>query len=283
MFLTNYHTHCEFCDGKGTASEYFLQAQQRGLAALGFSSHAPLPFDNDFTIPNGELDKYLKTIRALKKKATVLGGPQVYLGLEIDFIPGVSAPADPKWGPYGLDFKIGSVHALRAPFGNRPMLSVDGHHDEFRILWSEVYQENARLMARDYFARIAELCRQGGFDVLGHYDLIKKNNRAFNFLDESAPWYREAAIDTLDAVANASVILEVNTGGLARGATKEIYPAPWLLKEACFRGVPVQINADAHRPEHVNFYFEESLALVRAAGYNSVRILIDNVWQDKII
>ncbi len=59
MIWTNYHTHCNYCDGKGPASDYLEQATQRGLAALGFSSHAPVPFDNDFAVRQDQLPQYV--------------------------------------------------------------------------------------------------------------------------------------------------------------------------------------------------------------------------------
>lgn len=280
MLWTNYHTHCDYCDGRGAAHQYLLQAKQRGLAAIGFSSHAPVPFDNDFAIRDSQLKDYLKTIRQLQAAAITTNGPEVYVGLEIDFLPGICTPSDEKWQACKLDYKIGSVHALRGPTSDHPMLAVDGHLDDFRYLWQEIYHQDTRAMVTDYFALIAELCQQGGFNILGHYDLIKKNNRVMNFLDESAGWYRECALDTLDAVAQAGVVLEVNTGGIARGAIKEIYPAPWILKQAFIKNIPIQLNADAHYPEHVDFHFRESLTIMREAGYRSVRVLLENVWQD---
>lgn len=281
MLRTNYHTHCDFCDGKGPALKYYESAKDKGLAALGYSSHSPLPFENDFAVTNDALSDYINTINKIKRNARLEGGPQVYLGLEIDFIPDVCEPRQSKWDDLQLDYKLASVHALRLPAGDKPMLAVDSDLEDFTYLWSEIYQRYTRAMVRDYFERITLLCRQGKFDVLGHYDLIKKNNPIVGFLDESADYYREAAIDTLDEVKKSDVILEINTGGIARGAINEIYPAPWILKEAHARGIPIQINADAHLPQHVDFYFEESRRLALAAGYKTVKILLDGKWQDR--
>ncbi|GAL32252.1 histidinol-phosphatase [Vibrio maritimus] len=84
----------------------FDKANSLGFTSVGFSSHAPLPFDNDFCMQADKLEAYVKEISALKGHTET----QVYLGLELDFIPGVTAPKHPRWEGVELDYKIGSVH-----------------------------------------------------------------------------------------------------------------------------------------------------------------------------
>jgi histidinol-phosphatase (PHP family) len=276
MLLTNYHTHTQFCDGQGSPEQVLQTANKAGFAALGFSAHAPLPFANDFTLPEQDLQPYIAAVNALKGSCST----EVYLGLEIDYIPGMMAPTDKKWQSLALDYCLGSVHTLAAPDENYPMLSVDGPLEEFDLLLDEVYQGNARKMIETYYQRISELCSLGGFDILGHYDLIKKHNRQRQFFSEQASWYRDVAISTLDDVAKSGVIMEVNFGGMLRGATDDIYPPRWLLKEACRRQIPVQINADAHHPDHLAVHQEYCRDALLKAGYTSQRILQSERWQD---
>ncbi|MDR0585170.1 MAG: PHP domain-containing protein, partial [Treponema sp.] len=42
MYSSCLHTHTEFCDGRGDVESFCLTAHARGLAAIGFSAHAPL-------------------------------------------------------------------------------------------------------------------------------------------------------------------------------------------------------------------------------------------------
>ncbi|MBY5944842.1 histidinol-phosphatase [Photobacterium rosenbergii] len=276
MLLTNFHTHCHYCDGKGAPLDMVEQAKQLNFKAIGFSSHAPLPFDNDFCMQQENLDAYVKEITALKADADI----EVYLGLEVDYIRGLLSPSDTKWDALGLDYKIGSVHTLAAPDERYPMLSVDGPHDEFKTLLNEVYQGSARDMIETYFQRVGQLCGEGGFDILGHYDLVKKHNKALQFFDEDSHWYREVAISTLDDVAKSGVILEVNYGGMLRGATDDVYPSPWLLKQAKARHIPIQINADAHAPHHLGVHHQHCREILLQAGYRQQRVLLGGQWQD---
>ncbi|GAL32253.1 histidinol-phosphatase [Vibrio maritimus] len=160
------------------------------------------------------------------------------------------------------------------------MLSVDGPHEEFLVLLNEVHGGSARSMITKYYQRVTELCVLGGFDVLGHFDLVKKHNKALAFFDESDDWYKEVALNALEAVAKAGVVLEVNYGGMLRGATDDVYPSPWLLAEAKQRGIPIQINADAHAPHHLGVHHDYCRELLKRVGYDTQRILLDNVWTD---
>ncbi len=54
------------------------------------------------------------------------------------------------------------------------MLSVDGLDDDVDYLLYDVYQNNSRKLVEDYYQKVTDLCRSGGFDILGHYDLVKK-------------------------------------------------------------------------------------------------------------
>lgn len=276
MKLTNYHTHCHFCDGKGSAEEVLEKAKQLGYQALGFSSHAPLPFANDYSMQQQDLTRYIETINALKNQQQI----EVYLGLEIDYLQDYIQPADSKWRELGLDYVIGSVHALLFSAEKNDMLSIDGLDDDVDYLLYDVYQNNSRKLVEDYYQKVTDLCRSGGFDILGHYDLVKKHNRRLNFFDESASWYRDVAISSLDSVAKSGVIMEVNFGGMLRGATDDVYPPLWLLKEAFQRHIPVQINADAHAPHHLGVHQEYCRDLLLQAGYQTQRVLLDKKWQD---
>lgn len=276
MLLTNYHTHCHYCDGKGSPKEMIAQAKTLGFQALGFSSHAPLPFENDFCLQEQNLSAYLEEINQLKSTENI----EIYLGLEIDAIHQSMAPNDPKWDALELDYKIGSVHNLFSPDKGMPLLSVDSPLDEFNLLLHHIFKGNAQKMIETYYLRISQLCQQGGFDILGHYDLIKKHNLELQFFLESEGWYREIAIETLNDVAKADVIMEVNYGGILRKATKEVYPPLWLLKEAKKRAIPVQINADAHAPSHLGVHHQACRNLLLEAGYKEQRVLLKGKWQD---
>ncbi|WCE32542.1 histidinol-phosphatase [Vibrio sp. SCSIO 43137] len=276
MRLTNYHTHCHYCDGKGTPEEVVNKAVELGYEAIGFSSHAPLPFANDYSMQEQDLPAYLDAVNKQKSRHNI----EVYLGLEIDFLEGYLQPADSRWKTLGLDYVIGSVHGVMFSDEKQDMMCVDGLDDDMDFLLNDIYQGNGRRLVEDYYQKVSALCQAGGFDILGHYDLVKKHNLRLNFFDESESWYRDIAISTLDDVAKSGVIMEVNFGGILRGSTKDVYPPLWLMKQANRRNIPMQINADAHAPHHLGVHQEHCRDLMLQAGYKSQRVLLNNRWQD---
>lgn len=277
MIITNYHTHSSFCDGKYEPEVYTERAISLGMKALGFSSHAPIPQENDWTMKPGRIGEYVKRIRGVRDRYK--DEIEVYCGLEIDFIPGVSGPSSPEFSRAGLDYTIGSVHLIYDE-EKAHYYGIDGSEESFLHLYTVIFNGDIKSFVREYYARIGTMAREHRPSIIGHFDIVKKHNRGGRFFDEAEPWYREAALGALEAVREAGSCVEVNTGGLARGITDEIYPSPWILKECRTGGIPVTLNSDAHNPEHLLYYFPESRGILKDSGYTSLRVLLGGSFTD---
>lgn len=65
--LTNYHSHCDFCDGHAPMELFVREAVKEGFSSYGISSHAPFPiqkvlyFNNLFYI--NDLYMYMCLLR----------------------------------------------------------------------------------------------------------------------------------------------------------------------------------------------------------------------------
>ena len=68
MQLSNYHSHCTFCDGRSTPEDFIKFAVAHGFRAYGFSSHSPLPFETFWNMSKDDMPEYLTEIERLKKK-----------------------------------------------------------------------------------------------------------------------------------------------------------------------------------------------------------------------
>lgn len=84
MQLSNYHSHCTFCDGRSTPEDFIKFAVAHGFRAYGFSSHSPLPFETFWNMSKDDMPEYLTEIERLKKKYS--DRLEIYVGLEIDFL-----------------------------------------------------------------------------------------------------------------------------------------------------------------------------------------------------
>ncbi|PKL25099.1 MAG: histidinol-phosphatase [Spirochaetae bacterium HGW-Spirochaetae-3] len=279
--LTNYHTHCDFCDGRASARAMAHAARAAGFSILGFSSHAPLPFRTGWNMDLERAPEYVRTLRELGREYAPT--MEILAGLEIDFIDGLCGPADGRFAEAGLDFSIGSAHFVTPAGAPAPSVealdeageptfgfTVDEPEEDFERHLERFYDGDALALVDDYYAAVAACAKAGGFDILGHFDLIRKNNRGQSRFREDSERYRRAAMGAVEAVAAADVIVEINTGGIARGKTDSPYPALWVLKELRARGVRVCVNADAHAPAQLGANRDDGLRLAAAAGYRSL-------------
>ena len=276
MVGANYHIHNEFCDGEGSIEDYVLVGMERGFTALGFSSHAPIPVENKWTLNEERLALYLAELEGQRRKWK--GRIEIYKGLEIDYIPGAQSPEDSRWSELGLDFAIASVHSTCPLELNPNYACVDGSEDAIEWLLHNVYRGSFEVLSEAYFSRIAELVRFRGFDVLAHFDVLKKRNNDGRYFSEDARWYRRHVAAALEALAASDKIMELNTGALCRSALDVFYPSPWILADAAKRDIRIMINSDAHRPRDIDCRFEESIALCKDVGYNEVWALLDGTW-----
>jgi len=273
--VSNFHTHSEFCDGVGELEQYVNEALNYGFQAIGFSSHAPLPFYKSWVMPQERLEEYCTSIQELKIKYA--DRIQVYLGLEIDYIPGIIGPRSQQFKDLNLDYTIGSIHLVKN--GKPDGYTYTGEYGkEFDQLLHDVYGGDSAEFVKHYYSLIREMVREHQPEIIGHLDLIKKVNKEFKYFDETAAWYKEEVLRTLEVVADSKAVLEVNTGGIAKGYVKDPHPSPWIVKECNKLGIPIMLNSDAHNPNHMNTYFKEVIPQLREAGYTEQRVLLNGAW-----
>ncbi len=277
MVLSTYHCHCSFCDGVGDPEEYAAAAVRKGFTSLGFSSHAPLPVPNEWTMREGDMSRYLDALDELARRFR--GSLEILRSLEVDFVPGIMGPADAKYRSLGLDYIIGAVHIIPDPTSGE-FLCIDGPDKEFIHLLTRVFKNDISSMVHDYFERVRLLIRSGGFQILAHIDLIRKKNRNSRFFAEEEPWYLAEIDETLAAAAAAGIMIEMNTGAMARGAMESPYPSFRTLAKARAMGIPIVLNSDAHSSEHIDYWFEDGSRMLREAGYTKKRILAGGRWTD---
>jgi histidinol-phosphatase (PHP family) len=244
---------------------------------LGFSGHNVLPFPTDWTMPKKNLAGYLREVREAQTRYR--GRLEIFLGIEADYIPGVTSPALSRIRDLGLDFIIGSVH-FAEPEGGDHSWTVDGSPQELEMGLARVYKGDVRALVERYYTLVGEMAEKTKPDIIGHFDVVKKNNGTGDLFSESATWYRSAALAALEAIARSGSIMEINTGGIVRKTSGVLYPSEWILKEARRLRIPVMINADAHRPQDIDGYFAEAAALLRSLGFSTQRQLTAAGWVD---
>ncbi len=179
---SNYHTHSNYCDGKGDLNAYVEQAKALHMISLGFSSHAPLNFPCNWCMKHESLNDYLSAIDQLKESTREV---QLYKGLEVDFVPGSISP---NQFSHQLDYTIGSIHYVdKLPTGVH--WEIDGSHVGFLEGLEKIFHGDCRAAFTRYFELTREMIRTGCPTIIRHMDKAKIQNIGGKFFSEQDSWY----------------------------------------------------------------------------------------------
>lgn len=274
MNLTNYHSHCSYCDGHAPLEDFMKEAIRQGFTSYGISSHAPLPFSTRWTMEWEQMPAYLAEARRLRQKYA--GQIELYIGLEIDYLNEESNPSIARFRDLPLDYRIGSVHLLAGDAGE--VVDVDVAADAFRVLVDERFAGDLDRVIHLYYDRLLRMIALGGFDILGHADKMHYNASCYRpgLLDE--PWYEALMRDYFAEIARREIIVEINTKALYLLGT--FYPNERYFQLLHELGIRVQVNSDAHFPDKINAGRPEALAALVQAGYREVMELHKGVWTE---
>ena len=274
MNLTNYHSHCSFCDGRAPLEEFVKEAITQGFYSYGVSSHAPLPFPTQWTMEWEQMEAYLDEFKNLRSKYA--DEIELYVGLEIDYLNEESNPSVARFTELPLDYRIGSVHLLYDAAGE--VVDIDCSPAVFKERVDRHFNGDVLRVVRMYFDRLFRMVELGGFDVLGHADKMHYNASCYHpgLLDE--PWYEALMKDYFSLVASRGYLVEINTK--AYDSLGTFYPNSryWeLMKEY---QIKVLVNSDAHYPERINAGRMEALRLLQAKGFATVAELHQGSWRE---
>lgn len=266
-FLSNAHTHSVYCDGRNTLPEMVRAAQTLGFQSLGFSEHAWQGFDESYSMTKEGQAAYLREIRALQQ-AHKPDGPRLWAGLELD---GMAREAC-RGAVAGFDYVIGSTHYTALDFHGEPV-AVDGDADRLRLYVDEAFHGDGLAMARRYYELETDALLRDRPAMIGHFDLVRKHAARARLFNEEDPAYQRIALNALERAFASGAALEVNTGGMARGYLPTPYPTRPLLCAWREMGGRVTVTSDCHDARYLDFAFEQALALIRGAGFQSVEML----------
>lgn len=273
----NYHCHSNFCDGLEPLESYVLTAIEKQFKAIGFSSHAPLWFENSWNMPSEKLTDYFAELIALKKKYA--SQIEIYTSLELDYLEGEEAWVQ-SFPAEELDYTILSVHFLRAKTGE--LIEVDGSTETFKKQLATYWNNDQEQFVLDYFRAFEAMVAQTTPTIIGHFDKIKMHLNAdgTQVIDTDAAVYKEASEAALQAIASSGAFLEINTRGMYKKQLEYPYPSPDLLKRAFELNIPLVLNSDAHHPDELDACFKTTAGWLIEMDINRLKVLTRNHWTD---
>lgn len=268
----NFHTHSNYCDGKGELTDYVQEAKKLNMMSLGFSSHAPIPFSTQWCMKYERFADYLNALEIIKKSNPEV---DIYKGLEVDFIPGVTSVNLFK---DKLDYTVGSIHFVEK-FPDGTGWEIDGTHAFFLEGFSKIFNNNIRETLKRYFELTREMIITACPTIIGHLDKIKIQNVEEKFFSETDAWYQQEVKDTIDLIKSSGSIVEVNTRGIYQKKSATTYPSPWILEILHQKNIPVTISSDAHHPRDIVNEFPEAAMLLKKIGFKTITVLHEGNWK----
>jgi histidinol-phosphatase (PHP family) len=252
MNLVDYHMHTELCGhAHGSIDEYIQTAISLELNEIGFSDHSPLPENlrKGVSMSPEEMEPYLTLIG--EKKQQYKDRIIIKTGFEIDF-PLMNSFDEKYLNDTRLDYLIGSCHFIGDWAFDHPDYIKEFERRDINLVY-EVYYKN-----------IMELIDSGYFNIIGHFDLVKK------FGHRATSDFSDKIVHLASKVAGKiNMAVEINTSGI-RKPVSEIYPSDYIIQIFFDNNTPVTLGSDAHNPEEVGYSFDLAIEKIKKAGYRKI-------------
>ena len=264
------HNHCTLCDGNSTLEEMIQAAVNAGFSDFGMSCHGYAPFDPEYSMPGEE--EYIDILKAAREKYA--SRIRLWIGVEEDYFA-------PSAMPERYDYIIGDVHYAKDD-STGELIAIDGSPENFCDARDKIFGGDAMALVKDYFANMVKAAEKKP-DILGHFDLVVKNNKNNCFFDEESVEYIDTALDALKACNEYGVIFEVNTGAIVRKKRDLPYPSLYLLKKLQEMGGKITLSADCHDARFITGGFDIGMQVIRDAGFRTVYVWENGIFVEKEI
>ena len=260
QILSNPHTHTIYSDGQCSPEAMIERAIALGFRSIGFSDHSVQPFDTFFTIQADREEAYQREVHALREKYA--DKIRIYLSVELDAYAGICERS-------AYDYLLLSAHYVEKD-GHQLLVDSWPRREKLFALRDTVFSGNGEELAVRFFEMLGETTLRVRPDILGHFDMVKLFNTKGELYDEDAPTVRQAKLCALDCVRESGAMLEINTGGMARGYIAEPYPSRWLIRRWRELGGRVILGSDSHHVDTLNFGFDVARDWLIADGFTSI-------------
>ncbi|MCR5816136.1 MAG: histidinol-phosphatase HisJ family protein [Ruminococcus sp.] len=271
--LFDSHTHSSFSPDadKGTDIEKMAQqAASSGLDYITVTDHC----DCNYWLPESECD-----YKEYPKEDSIMFGARDYALLSIEkalslkseymnLLCGIEL-GQPLQNPQaaerilsceGLDFVIGSLH-------------MNAHKPDFYYMqYDKMDISEINALLSDYFTELLEMCKQGGFDSLGHltYPLRYIEGEFGITPDMSA--FDDIIREIFRTLIENGKAIELNTSGFRQRYGRPFPDEHYLKLYRSLGGELITIGSDAHRLTDIGAGLKEGCELLKECGYRYITL-----------
>lgn len=255
--MINCHFHDDrSSDGAEPLVRHCEAAVEAGVTHVCVTNHAELlgP-DGSWRADLDEMrDRFRRVGESVARCRERFPALEVRLGIELEYRREWTDTFDRLTEELPFDFVLGSVHLVDG-------FNVSGGRERDGFFEGRAQEE----AYEGYFREVAEMVEWGGFDVVAHFDLIKR----FGYL-HYGPYeperFRPVIQPVLERMAEKGIGIEINTSGVFGPGTP--YPERQILAWSRMAGVPwLTLGTDSHEPRVFSHGLAEGVALARSSGW----------------
>ena len=254
----DYHLHTPLCNhARGVMDAYVRHAVEIGFKEICFLDHLTIrKIDGGLSMTPGEVPLYFQAVQRLKYRYK--DAIQVKTGLEVDFDPEYADYLEDIINTYAFDVIGCSVHYL----GDFDVVTSGS-------AWKNGEGDTDHIYGR-YLCTLEKMLDYTFFDVLCHFDLLKK----FGRLPSNA--FDDRFFSLLQKVKERGIAVELNTSGYNH-PVGEAYPSLKILKWCRKLDIPVTLGSDSHAPEHIGRHYDRAEHLLISAGYQTLTTFTNRI------
>ena len=259
----NYHLHNQYSsDGRGSTEEVCERAFDLGFEEICFTNHAEaLADDSEWVLDLVEARQRFELLQhEIERLQPEYPDMRILLGAEFEYRPEWVETLDALIDSVDFDMIIGSVHI------------VDGDQVSGGVSAGRYFKDRDIAEAYGlYFEMLSEMVDWGGFDVVGHFDLVKRFG-VKHYGPYDVKMFESQIRTILKKIVEKGLGIEVNTSGVVQ-APAEPYPGLDVLalaKEA--HVATVTIGTDTHVPTSFEQGLDVGLRTLRQAGFSEITL-----------
>lgn len=260
--MVNYHFHDEHSSDAVDALALHCAAARGTCTSVCVTNHAEALTDGPVwqADPDEMIARFERSAESVREAAERFPELEIRLGVELEYRREWRGAYERLLAAVPFDFVLGSVHIVDG-------LNISGGRDvdAFFLARSE------REAYEGYFRELGEMVEWGAFDVVAHFDLIKRyGHRHYgHYLVRD---YRSIIEPILGRMARAGIGIEINTSGVSQ-APGVPYPEPEILEWARHVGVDrLTLGSDSHSPDRFSQGLAEGVKLARDTGWTEFTV-----------
>lgn len=254
--LSSTHCHTHLVDGKSPAEDIVLSAISHGFFSMGFTEHGIQLHDADYNLSAEATSEYIALVNSLARKYAAQ--IRIYLGIERDLY------SQARREDY--EYVLGASHYFMY---DDEYFAVDAFYERLRELRDTRMGGDGAMLAIKYYDELSDYALAYKLDAVAHFDLIRKHNGGGKLYDENDARLIARERLALEKIYESGALLEVNTGGMARGYLDTPYPTMRALKYWHALGGRITIGSDCHFAEYIAFGYDALPEYLRAAGFEA--------------